>query len=388
MLKKLTLIFLLISVICVLSASAEADEARCLFAKEGYIEGTVTFSGKTISVTNTENNRSIPLSDMIFIKFPARYNPTIIEEGVVLTNGNIITGSVEILEKRNVQISSGVFGRKIIQEKDIAQVVLTAQKLYYTKRNFDENEGLLLRNGDRMPGVIKWISEKTIAIEGGIMGLIDVPRGNVAVLHYRAVDRKNNQDPFEIKCKNGDRITAGISSLSSSQAVISHQVFGSVNLSSSFIKEIRASRIKADNLSLIVEDKVENTPYFDSIRNIRKDRSFSDEFLAIDGEAYDRGIIAMSKTSISYSLDGSYKAFYAELGIDESVGDSGSVTFTITVDGRTVYESKETVTGAMDPIPVLIKLENAKKMKITVDFAEGGSVADFAVLGDTLLIKQ
>jgi hypothetical protein len=38
-------------------------------------------------------------------------------------------------------------------------------------------------------------------------------------------------------------------------------------------------------------------------------------------------------------------------------------------------------------VPVLVSVENAKSVEILIDFADGGSVADFAVLGDAMLLK-
>ena len=75
----------------------------------------------------------------------------------------------------------------------------------------------------------------------------------------------------------------------------------------------------------------------------RKDRSFDASPLALDGQAFAKGLGCAANTVLLYKLDGEYARFQATIGVDDSVRAKThpppSVFFTVFVDGLLRFES-------------------------------------------------
>ncbi len=83
--------------------------------------------------------------------------------------------------------------------------------------------------------------------------------------------------------------------------------------------------------------------------------------ISIAGKSYERGLGA-SPGDIEMVLDGAYRAFEAEVGIQ--TGDEGIATFQVTVDGEVRFDSGKVKAGD-PPVKVSVSLEGAQRMTIT-----------------------
>ena len=61
--------------------------------------------------------------------------------------------------------------------------------------------------------------------------------------------------------------------------------------------------------------------------------------LSIRGKVYAKGLGVHALSKITYNLNRGYKRFLADIGIDDSAGQKGSVEFKVYADGKLVYES-------------------------------------------------
>jgi hypothetical protein len=61
--------------------------------------------------------------------------------------------------------------------------------------------------------------------------------------------------------------------------------------------------------------------------------------LTINGQTFDRGLGAHAPSRIEYRLGGTCSAFLADIGIDDEVGNQGSVVFQVWGDGHKLYDS-------------------------------------------------
>jgi hypothetical protein len=61
--------------------------------------------------------------------------------------------------------------------------------------------------------------------------------------------------------------------------------------------------------------------------------------ITLNGIEYSRGLGVHAQSSISYRLDGKYERFLSDIGLDDEVGNSGSVIFTVLLDGKQIYTS-------------------------------------------------
>jgi hypothetical protein len=87
---------------------------------------------------------------------------------------------------------------------------------------------------------------------------------------------------------------------------------------------------------------------------VRMDRSPDGNVISIKGHRYYKGIGVRPTTALTFPLDGRFKVFEAVCGIDDEVlgpgyghgAGTGSVVFTVKVDGRVAFESPPVEAGA------------------------------------------
>ena len=111
--------------------------------------------------------------------------------------------------------------------------------------------------------------------------------------------------------------------------------------------------------------------------------------ISIGGTQYQKGLGVHAESEIVYDLsDGDYEQFRAFIGMDDEVGNAGSVVFEVWVDGVLSYQSG-TLTGADTAQYVSINLNpNNYELKLIVTGAGNGVGSDHASWGDAKLIQS
>ncbi len=123
-----------------------------------------------------------------------------------------------------------------------------------------------------------------------------------------------------------------------------------------------------------------------SPRPVRFDRNAANGPIVLDGRAFDRGIGMMSRTELTFELDGRYEAFVATLGIDDSVRPRGSVIFRVKSDNNVLFDSG-LITGDDRSIDVNVSLQGVSRLKLVADFGDELDLSDYANWGGAKLLR-
>lgn len=116
---------------------------------------------------------------------------------------------------------------------------------------------------------------------------------------------------------------------------------------------------------------------------LQRNQSVWEKPLIIAGKQYTRGLGTHSPSEIEYSLDGKYKRFQVDAGVDG--GNSGTVTFEIWVDGVKKWESGYMVNS--DPAKkVDLDITGAQKLLLVVGDGGNGIGSDHADWCDAKLL--
>jgi len=107
--------------------------------------------------------------------------------------------------------------------------------------------------------------------------------------------------------------------------------------------------------------------------------------LTINGKTYANGLGVHAASTVVYNLGGAYDQFRAEVGVDDEVGNRGSVVFQVWADDQKLYDSGK-VTGADSWKTVNVDVKGKQKLKLVVTDAGDGIVADHADWGDAHLL--
>lgn len=108
------------------------------------------------------------------------------------------------------------------------------------------------------------------------------------------------------------------------------------------------------------------------------------EPIVVRGQAYERGLGVSAPSQILYRLGGRCSSFSAEVGVDDSTANLGSVRFQVFADGELLFES-DVLTGASEAEPVEVDLEGRSRLKLLVTNAGDGNSWDRAVWADARL---
>jgi len=99
--------------------------------------------------------------------------------------------------------------------------------------------------------------------------------------------------------------------------------------------------------------------------------------ITIAGTAYPSGLGVHPDGDVALYLDGHCTRFTAVAGVDDEVGNAGSVTFSVVADGRTLL-STPTVTGSAAGTPIDVDLTGATIVDLIVGDAGNGNGNDHA----------
>ncbi len=106
--------------------------------------------------------------------------------------------------------------------------------------------------------------------------------------------------------------------------------------------------------------------------------------IRIGTAAFDHGIGAHAPSRIVVELDGRCSLFLADVGLDEEVGDRGSVVFEVWGDGERLAVSG-IVRGPQVAVPIAAELEGVGRMTLVVTPGGDGNAFDHADWGDARL---
>lgn len=125
---------------------------------------------------------------------------------------------------------------------------------------------------------------------------------------------------------------------------------------------------------------------------VERDQSVGDKelndgnTLTIGGIKYEKGLGTHAISDVTYYLGGKFSTFTADIGIDDEVGNRGSVVFQVWGDGEKVYESGK-VTGSDIAKNVKVDISGVNQLRLYVTDANDGRTHDHADWADAYIFK-
>jgi hypothetical protein len=110
-----------------------------------------------------------------------------------------------------------------------------------------------------------------------------------------------------------------------------------------------------------------------------------DRITGWDLKGHARSIGLRSKSQIEYTLPDGFRRLRATAGIDGTLGGRGNVYLAVFGDQRLLWE--HTIDGNQPPVPVDLDVEGVRRLKIVVDYGDGGDAADRLYLCDARITK-
>lgn len=136
------------------------------------------------------------------------------------------------------------------------------------------------------------------------------------------------------------------------------------------------------------------TPYFALFAELpsarkffrpRMDRAFEGGPLTLAGKSYHRGLALRSGTELTYRLPEGFKRFTTVAGIDDRVGEGGTVQLTIRGDGRELFSAA--IRGGEPPKAIDLDVAGVRELTLEVGYGDDAAIADHLDLCDARISK-
>jgi hypothetical protein len=301
-------------------------------------------------------------------------------------NGKVTIGMLDgkELEVAGRQIRSVRFGRLDERDADIGREEAAGDLLGIRKRD----------NVDFLEGVVGDVTAESVefTLEGE---KIPVNRSKVeGVVYAHKVSGEEVTPACVIEDSAGGLMKA--KSVRLRDDVLEIVLLAGPTLQRPFseIRKIDFSAGKLVYLSELKPESVDWTSFFDlgtqapSLARFmapRFDRGREDEVMRLGGKDYKKGVSLTSRTELVYRLPARAKRFKALVGIDDRVGNLGSVQLVIRGDNRELYSRK--ITGKDEPMEIDADLAGVRRLTILVDFGDDLDVADHLNLCEARIVK-
>lgn len=97
----------------------------------------------------------------------------------------------------------------------------------------------------------------------------------------------------------------------------------------------------------------------------------------VGGKSHSKGLGTHADSVVRFDLQGDCEYFQSEVGVDDEVGNNGSVVFSVIADGVQVAQT-QTVTGSTEPLTIYAGIDGARTVDLVVSQDGGGADNDHA----------
>jgi len=338
----------------------------------------------TLRLTTSDGAVTIGTAEVLVLTLrpEAPYRPP--DPGVVLRCGDRLAGRVGVTDAGRVTVHTALVGEVTLRLDDVSALVFAPPS--GDEADGREAPGVVLANGSYVAGPLRWLNATSLAIDSTVLGLVEVARRRVRRCVLAPVARRPAAERrAEVRLTNGDVLTGRLVHLGARRVVLETPWLGRRPIPTDRVQRVRFLGGRVTPLTDVKPVETKAVPFFDSVRSPRLGTSVGGRPMRIGRRSYVTGWGVQSRTELTFRLDGRYDALRADVGIDEEVGSGGSVVFLVELDGKVAYRSEQ-ITGAMEAVPIRVKVSGAKVMRLIVEFADDAHVRDHADWAEPVLI--
>lgn len=232
-----------------------------------------------------------------------------------------------------------------------------------------------LANGDTVRGIVSGMTKEAISVKTATGDAIDVPLAAVSSVQFASAGpagASNKARGFRVRLDDGSSLVGSDVKVAGGKLELT--------LAANAVRPLDLARVAAiEQVNGPVSFLTSRAPAEDVFvpylgpapaqAPTRVGTDVEGQSFTIGGRSYLRGIGVHSYSRLAYPLDGQYKAFRTQYGMNDSL-DRGDVTVRIKLDDKVVHEQANVRPGKLWP-PVVVDLGDAKQLVLEVDYGEG-----------------
>jgi hypothetical protein len=361
---------------------------------------SVQLGGKTSYQERGENVLNLRRAGVPRPAFPK-------SDQAIFANGDRIPGRILNLngERLHVRADLGKDQELILPLSAITVIWFTApdpepqptfflRQLIAGKRKKDM---VFLRNGDVLEGFLKGFEENSLMkMEVDKKEVqVDFNKGAAIALNTELARSLRPKEKYgRVTLKNGCRL--GLTEARSNGATLIGKTFfgAEVTIPIEMVTTLDIYQGRSVFLSDLKPKKYEATPFL-GIRwnyvmdgSVLKNNHPAGGDLRLQGNTYDKGLGMHGPSRITFDLDGQYRWFETQVGLDETHGKLGVVRIRVEVDGKAANLGFDReLTGRDGALPVRLFVEKAKQLTLVVESGKFGDVQNHVNWVNAQLIK-
>jgi hypothetical protein len=252
---------------------------------------------------------------------------------------------------------------------------------------------LLLLNGDAIGGELVSLADDVVHIQTG-SNKLDVRTDKISALALNSTLAARPQTVSArawLGLADGSRLLVSSLVIDSGKAQAQLAAGPKIDLSADDVCALQPLHGRAVYLSDLKPASYQFIPYLNEHWPWHADRNVLGTQLRAGGRLFLKGLGMHSASRLTYDLDRPYRAFAAEITIDQQTAGKGSAIYRVyTDDGSGTWQLKfdsRTVRGGQKPLPVSVDLSNVKRLSLLVDFADQGDIQSHADWLNARLLK-
>jgi hypothetical protein len=254
----------------------------------------------------------------------------------------------------------------------------------------EEVDLITLSNGDRIEGEFVSLQDEHFTLDTSIGEVrTSVSQTRSLVFNPDLVSLPETPVAFSVLALS-DGSTLRLRSIISDGDLLIAESIGDFEFSipATTLRAIHFYDAKRVDLTTLNPAETKVVSYLTMSRQPQANHNVIGGFLSLRGRLVSSGFGVASGTTQTWQLDGEYKQFRATVGVDDAAQGAGSVYFKVVVDGTVAWRS-DLITGTSDPAVIPpVDLTNAEELTLVVEFADRGSVLDYANWCKPILIRK
>jgi hypothetical protein len=251
---------------------------------------------------------------------------------------------------------------------------------------------VLLRNGDRLEGVLSGLDADRVTLEVG-KKVLQVPLGQVSAvaLSTDLVEALRPKGVYGCLVLTGDagRLSVTAPACADGAHLEATTAFGArLKVPLGRVAALDVRQGPAVYLSDLKPARYEFAPFLDEHWVLSADANAAGHDLVLAGSTYAKGIGLHSQSRVRYMLSGQYRRFEAVIGLDDHDGRGGSVRIGVLADGKPLDLGPDRdLTAATGPRSVSVSVAGVRELTLVVEFGRNGNVQDVVNWADARLLR-
>lgn len=269
------------------------------------------------------------------------------------------------------------------------------ERIYSLLEGERADDHVILRNGDVLAGVVTGLdstkSELTLEVNGAKRNSALDKVAAIAFSTRLARVRRPAGAYWRLVLANGTRLTLIAAMIEKGELRGQTMYKDLIQIPLADLSALDVYQGKAVYLSDLKPTNYDYRAYQGEMHPWAADRSLSGAELQLQSAAgittFDKGIATHGECSLTWPLDGKYRLFECQVGLDPRTGKRGSAIVRVQVDGRDIpVNGGKALTLTNGIISLRAEVSKGKELKLIVEWGEGGNVGDCVNWGDARLI--